>query len=138
MTKTFGYGSVLAVTTTTGETNIGQIRTISGPGVSFGDVDTTCMDSSTNYRTFIPGLGDPGEVTCSLVYAPTTVSHKRLMYYMGQRSIKTYTVYHGTTAAGTAQAFSAYVKGMSREILMDDLITGDVTFKVTGKPAYTT
>lgn len=138
MTKTFSYGSVLAVTTTTGEANIGQLRSISGPGVSFGDVDTTCMDSSTNYRTFVAGLGDGGEVTASLVYAPTTVSHKRLMYYMGQRSSKTFTIYHGTTAAGTAQTFTGYVKGMSREIPLDDLITGDITIKCSGKPGYTT
>ena len=138
MTKYFGYGSVLQVTTTTGDLAIGQVRTITGPGVSFGDVDTTCMDSSSNYRTFVPGLGDPGELSISLVYAPTTVSHKRLMYYMGQRSVKSFKLYHGTTAAGDEDAFSAYVKGMSRTIPMDDIITGDITLKVTGKPAYTT
>ena len=138
MTKTFGYGSVLAVTTTTGETNIGQLRNITGPGVSFGDVDTTCMDSSTNYRTFVAGLGDGGEVTASLVYAPTTISHKRLMYYMGQRSTKSFKLYHGTTAAGDEDTFSAHIKSVSREIPMDGLITASLTLKLTGKPGYTT
>ena len=138
MAKTFGYGSVLAVTTTTGESNIGQLLDITGPGASFSDVDTTTLDSSTNYRTFIAGLGDGGEVTCSLIYAPTTTVHKRLMYYMHNRTAaKTFTAYHGTTAAGTAQTFTAHVKGFSRTITLDDVIKGDLTLKVTGKPGYT-
>lgn len=135
--KAIGYGSVLSVTTTTGETNIGQIQNISGPGVTFNDVDTTCMDSSSNYRTFIPGLGDPGELTFTVAYSSTQTPHKRLAYYMGQRSNKTFTVYLNSSA-GTATAMNAYVKGMSREIPLDGLITADLTLKLSGKPGYTT
>ena len=137
MAKTIGYGSVLAVTTTTGVTSIGQVRSVSGPGVSANDVDTTTMDSSSNYRTFTCGLLDPGEVTFEVVYDPANVSHKRLAEYMGNLASKTFTVYHGSTD-GDADAFSAYVKGMSREIPLDDVISCDFTLKVSGKPAYTT
>lgn len=137
MTKTFGYKSILAVTTTTGAAEIGQIRSISGPGVSANDVDTTTLDSSTNYRTFVCGLLDPGEVTFSCVYDPTATAHLRLAEYMGTRATKTFTVYHGSST-GDNDAFSAYVKGMSREIPLDDVITCDFTLKVTGIPAYTT
>lgn len=138
MTKYFGYGSILQVTTTTGDLAIGQVKSISGPGVSFGDVDTTCIDSSSNYRTFVPGLGDPGEITLSLVYDPTLRSHKVLAYYMKNRSSKAFKLYHGTTAAGDEDAFTAYVKGMSREIPMDDVITADVTLKLSGIPGLST
>lgn len=137
MAKTIGYGSILTVTTTTAATEVGQIRNISGPGVSGNDVDTTCLDSSTNYRTFSSGLLDAGEVTFGVVYDPANVSHKRLTYYMGQRSEKTFIVYHGSSTGDTDQ-FQAYVKGMSREIPLDDLITCDITLKVSGIPGYTT
>jgi len=135
--KTFGYGSVLVVTTTTGDANIAQLRNISGPGVTASDVDTTTMDSSTNYRTFVAGLLDSGEVSATMVYSTTAVTHKRLAYYMGQRSVKGFKLYHGSTA-GTEQTFSAYIKGLGREIPMDDVITADLTLKVTGKPGYST
>lgn len=138
MAKTFGYGCVMVVaTSTSGELTIGQVRSISGPGVDFGDVDTTCMDSSSNYRTFIPGLGDPGEVTVALVYDSTDLVHSRLVHYMNDRLSKTYTIFHGTTAVD-GDSFSAYVKGFSREIPMDNMITADVTFKLSGLPGYTT
>lgn len=136
MTKYVGYRSLLCVTTTTGTAEVGYLKNIGGPGVSANDVDTTTLDSSSNFRTFTPGLLDPGEVTFQVVYATTLVTHKRLAYYMGQRLAKTFTVYHGSTS-GDTDAFLAYVKGMSREIPLDDLITCDYTLKVSGKPAYT-
>lgn len=131
MAKTFGYHSIL--TSSTGE--IGQIRSISGPGVDFADVDTTCMDSTSNYRTFTPGLGDGGEVTLALVYDPA--AHAPLCNHMGARTVKYWTIYHGSSG-GDSDVFYAYIKGIGREIPMDDLITADVTLKVTGIPGYTT
>ena len=133
MTKFFGYRSI--VTTSTGE--IAQLTGITGPGVDFADVDTTTMDSSSNYRTFVPGIGDPGEVTLSLMYDPTHASHKILAEAAVNRTTKVFTVYHGTST-GDTDVFSAHVKGISREIPMDNMITCDVTLKVTGKPNYTT
>lgn len=137
MAKTHGYGSILAVATTTGTLEIGQIRSISGPNVSGADVDTTTLDSSSNYRTFVGGLLDPGEVTFSTIYDSTSLAHSHMAYYMATHEAMTYTVYHGSSA-GDSDAFVAYIKGMSREIPLDDVITCDFTLKVTGKPGYTT
>jgi hypothetical protein len=138
MTKTIGYGSVLIVSTTTGgEVNVAQVRSISGPGVSANDVDTTTLDSSTNYRTFTCGLLDPGEVSFQLVYDSTDATHSRLARYMGLRYEADWKVCHSSTA-GASTSFSGYVKGMSREVPLDDLITCDLTVKVSGSPGYTT
>lgn len=138
MAKSIGYGSVLVVATSTaGDVNIAQVRSVSGPGVSGNDIDTTTLDSSSNYRTFVGGLLDPGEVSFSLVYDSTDASHSRLARYMGSRYSTTWTVIQGSSG-GTATAFTGYVKGMSREIPMDDVITCDVTLKVSGIPGYTT
>jgi hypothetical protein len=140
MAKSVGYGSVLIVCSSsdgTTENNVANVRNISGPGVSGNDIDTTTMDSSSNYRTFAAGLLDPGEVTFSLVYDPTAASHARLARYMGKKYAANWKVALGSSG-GTLTTFSGYVKGMSREIPMDDVISCDVTVKVTGKPGYTT
>jgi len=139
MAKTFGYGTVLQVTTTTGDAAIAQLTNISGPGVDFAECDTTTMDSSSNFRTSVPGLGDPGDMSLSLMYDPAAVTHKRLAYYAGQRSVKAFKLYQGgSTAASEEDTFSAWVKSIGREIPMDNMITCDVTLHVTGKPGYTT
>jgi len=137
MAKTLGYGSALIATTSTGlEVVVGKLRNISGPGVSGTDVDTTCMDGATNYRTFIGGLLDPGEVTAGLVYDPADTTQTRLARWMGNRYVATWIVTHGSTT--TTETFTGYVKGLSREIPLDDVITADVTIKVTADPGYTT
>lgn len=133
MTKYFGFKSIIA--TSTGE--VAQVRSISGPGVDFGDVDTTCMDSSSNYRTFVPALGDPGEVTIGVMYDPAAASHMIIASAAASRTTKYWTIYHGSSS-GDSDSFYAYVKGLSREIPMDNMITCDMTFKVTGLPGYTT
>lgn len=133
MAKTFGYRSILA--SSTGE--VAQIRNITGPGATFADVDTTTMDSSTNYRTFIAGLGDAGEVTFSVVYDPTAASHKVLARAAQNRTNKVWTVYHGSST-GDTDVFTAYVKGISRTIPMDDVITCDITMHPIAGPGYTT
>ena len=135
--KTIGYGSAISVTTTTGELLIGQVRNISGPGTDATDVDTTTLDSSSNFRTFVPSLIDPGEVSFQVAYSTTITSHLRLAEYHKNLSAKTFKAYHGSTT-GDSDSFSAYVKSMGREIPLDDLITLDFSLKVSGLPGYTT
>lgn len=139
MAKNVGYGSVLIVCSTdnTTENNIAQVRSITGPGVSGNDVDTTTMDSTSNYRTFVAGLLDPGELTFNLVYDSTSTTHALLAHLMGERHTGVWKVCIGSTG-GTATTFSGHIKGMSREIPLDDVITCDVTVKVSGLPGYTT
>lgn len=133
MAKYFGYRSIVA--TTTGE--IAQLTGITGPGVDFGEADTTTMDSSSNYRTSVPSLGNSGDVTLSMLYDPTAASHKILAEAAVNRTVKVFTVYHGSST-GDTDVFSAWVKSIGREIPMDNMITSDVTIHVTGKPGYTT
>lgn len=139
MTKGIGFGTSISTTTSTGTLTIGQIRSISGPGTDTNDVDSTTLDSTTNYRTFIPGLIDGGELTLELAYGPDVVSHQILNGRHNSRSINTYTITHGTTAwTSKTQALSAYVKGLGQEIPLDDLVTCAVTFKVTGIAGFAT
>lgn len=133
MTKIFGYRSIVA--TSTGE--IAQLTGVSGPGVDFNEADTTTMDSSSNFRTSVPGLGNSGDLTLSMMYDPALASHKILAEAATNRTVKVFTVYHGSST-GDTDVFSAWVKSIGREIPMDNMITSDVTLHVTGKPGYTT
>lgn len=133
MAKTFSYRSIIA--TSTGE--IAQLTSVSGPGVDFPEVDTTTMDSSSNYRTSVPGLGNAGDVTLGMMYDPAAASHKILAEAAVNRTTKVFTVYHGSST-GDTDVFSAWVKGITREIPLADMVTSDVTLHVTGKPNYTT
>lgn len=136
MAKEIGFGATFTVATTTGTLTIGQIRSISGPGSDADMVDTTTLDSSTSYRTFTQGLADPGEVSLEVVYDGVTaaVGHSRLETYQENRTSKVYTITYPTTA--NTQSFTAYVKGLSQEIPLDDLVMQTITMKITGDPGW--
>ena len=136
MAKRIGYGVTLETTTSTGVLSIAYIRSISGPNADINDVETTTLDSTGGFRTFIAGLIDGGEVTAELIYDPSVESHKTLGTRFKARTLATYTITDPSTTAGSA--FSAYVKSMGREIPLDDVITCSVGFKVSGNPGYTT
>lgn len=135
MAKNIGYGSELSVASTTGTLDIGQIRSISGPDSEYDDVDTTTLDSSTNFRTFIPGLADPGVVTIEVVSDWTLTAQSRLRTYFEAGTAKTYTISHPTSA--NTQSFSAYVKSIGQEIPLDDLIMSTYSFKLSGDAGWT-
>jgi hypothetical protein len=98
-------------------------------------IRTWCCDAARG-ADYVKLL-DPGEVTASLVYDPTDASHKRLARYMKNRITANFKICEVSTG-GSVSSFTGYVKAMSREIPMDDVITCDVTFKVSGLPGYTT
>jgi hypothetical protein len=44
--------------------NIGQIRDVSGPGISRNSIEVPAdHDATNNYLEFFPGMTDPGEIT---------------------------------------------------------------------------
>lgn len=135
MTKRVGFGSILTCTSSTGTLTIGQIRSIDGPSGSGTDVDTTTLDSSSNFRTFSPGPTDPGELTLDLVYDKALNDHGRLGSYYASQVAKTWTVTDGSST-GPTRAFSGYIKSMGAAIPLDDVITCSVTIKVSGVPGF--
>lgn len=131
--KTLGFGSIIA--TSTGE--LGQVRSIGGPNTAADDIDETTLDSTSICRDFQQGLVNSGEVALALVYDPTMVSHKVLAAMHMTRAKRNFIVYHGSST-GDQDPFLAYVKSIGREIPLDQLITCDVTLKVSGHPGYST
>lgn len=134
MAKMIGYGITIETTTSTGTMPLAYVRSVSGPSATVDDVDTTTLDSTGGFRTFIAGLIDGGEVEMELVYDPSVASHATLGTRFKARTAHTYTITHPSTTSNAP--FSGYIKGMSREIPLDDVVTCTVTFKVSGNPGY--
>lgn len=134
MAKNIGFGSSLS--TSTGV--IAQVVSISHGGLATNDVEVTTLDSTNNYRSFLPGILDSGEVTLELVYDKVSASHVALHRYWSQRTTLTGLALHITGSSSDSDAFSGYVKGIDRTIPLDDRISATVTLKVTGTAGLTT
>ena len=118
-------------TTITGGTTgpLGEVTSMSGPSASVTDIDITNMAST--FKEFTAGLPDWGEVTIGLLYE--TVGAKNLDGRVGQPAEEWEVVLGGTAEKAT---FSGYIKGLGLEVPLDDVITQEITIKVTSAVVF--
>lgn len=112
---------------------IGNVTSVSGPEIERETYDITAHDSVDGWREFIGGLKDAGEVSIEVNYDPT--KHDDLIGDFEDTEARTYQmVFPGTL--GQWQ-FAAFLSGFSQEAPVDDKLSAEIKFKVTGKPTIT-
>lgn len=138
--KQIGKGTSIAFATssdgfasTTSSTLVGCVRSASLSGGGGTDVDTFCLDSTGNFRTFKRGPVDPGSLNFELMFSSTDGNHKKLgtLYETGEE--KVWRVKYPSTTT-TPRMFRGYVSDVGEEIPLDDVITRSVTIKISGHP----
>lgn len=137
MSKKLGLGTALSVQhPTTSYGAIGQIRGLRTGEAKGSKKESTTLDTTGAFHTYLFGLIDAGEATFDVVYDPGSNSHKYLSSLLKARAAKNWKVTYPTTAF-PAKTFSAAVIGMGEEIPLDDLIMCSVTLGKTGDAGFT-
>lgn len=109
-------------------TSIGEI------GVESEEIDATDLDSPNNYKEFIAGSKDAGEVSLAGNIKDEANVEKMLALAESQ-SVEKWTVAYPT---GAKWVFNAFVKSFKDgEKTTDGLATFTATLRVSGKPVYT-
>lgn len=109
-------------------TSIGEI------GVESEEIDATDHDSPDNYKEFIAGTKDAGEVSLAGNIKDETNVEKMLALAESQ-SVEEWTVAY---PSGATWAFKGFVKSFKDgEKTPDGLATFSATIRVSGKPVYT-
>lgn len=109
-------------------TSIGEI------GVESEEIDTTDLDSPDNYKEFIAGSKDAGEVSLAGNIKNESNVEKMLALAESQ-SVESWTV---TYPSGAKWSFDAFVKTFKDgEKTTDGLATFTATLRISGKPTYT-
>lgn len=115
-------------------TTVAEVTALSGPGMSKDTVDATHMESTDRYREFISGLRDGGEVTVTLnLNAKGAAFSNALADFNADEPVN----YEMVFADGTEFAIAGILTGFNPDMPLDDKMTLELTYKVTGKPAYT-
>ncbi|WP_066373977.1 phage tail tube protein [Herbidospora mongoliensis] len=112
-------------TATAGVTSVG------GPEIERENYETTAHDSAEKWRTFLGGLKDGGEVSLELRYDPR--DHDTLIEDFEDDEPRDYRLIW-PEITGAQWDFQAILTGFSPEGPFDDLLSAEVTFKVSGKP----
>lgn len=118
------------------------IKSVSGPDISRDIHDTTDMDA-VQYRTFIGGLVDAGEISFEANFLPRDATQNQssggFMAEFDQGSCDSRGNWRILLpdCEGQPEAyweFSGVVSGQSIELPMDDIMTFQGTIKVSGRP----
>lgn len=120
-------------------TKIAEVLSIAGPSLSRDSVEVTTMDSPDQYREFIAGLKDGGEVTFDVVYDPVDPTIEP-----GDGLLSEFDLPSGAAATNyqlvfsdpgqTTWLFPAILTGFETSEPIDDKVMASVTLKVAGKP----
>jgi predicted secreted protein len=121
------------LTPTEGFVAIANVTSVKGPEVERETYDVTAHDSPNGWREFIGGLKDGGEVSVEVNYDPR--AHDPLISDFEDSAPRNYKMlFPGTLGSW---AFAAILSGFSQEAPVDDKLSAELTFKVSGKPTIT-
>lgn len=118
---------------------------ISGLGGAADQIDVTCLDA-TEDRSYVRGLGNPGQVSAPFILKPAEASHQVLFDLKEAGNVLPWiiclsdgtaqpTVSQGAFVAPsgrTSLAFEAYVSDVSIEIATNEVVRGTLTLQRSG------
>lgn len=114
---------------------IANVSDLSGPSRSREAIEVTAHDSPNQYREFVKGLKDGGEVTVTINYNPANNTHSALDTDFEEDELRNYRI---IVLPGEADehtwTFSALITAIGDEFPIDNRMEREVTFKISGKP----
>ena len=122
---------------------------ITGLGGARDQIETTCLEN-TDDKTYIAGLGNPGQVSVPFVFDPSAADQKLLYALHDSGEIINWLVgfSDGTTAptivsgvltmASTRSAaqFSAFVSDVNIDVATNEIVRGTLTLQRSGNVAW--
>lgn len=122
---------------------------ISGLGGARDQIDTSCLDN-TQDRTFVGGLGNPGQVTVAFNVHKGEVAHEDLLALKAAGTTVSWGIYSSDattvpTAAGSVMQavvdrvsaiFQGYVSDINIDIQGNDIWKGSITIQRSGAVAF--
>jgi len=115
---------------------IANIKSIDGPNATRDTVDVTTLDSVGGYREFIGGLRDGGEVSIPMNF--TAAGFALFKADFESEAVQQYQIVLPDTPTNTTLEFDGLVTTNPIGIPLDDVVTCDVTIKVSGQTDLTT
>jgi len=114
---------------------IAQVASITPPQSEADDVEIQELNPTNDYKRYLPGLLDAGEVSLTLNFDGANAGHQALLSDHQSRSVKNWKVVLPDTSTW---AFSGYVKSFApQEVSSGELLQVEIGIKVSGKPTFT-
>ena len=131
----FGKGTLLQVDSGGGYTTVAEVRSISGPGGEAEEVDVTNHDSPGRTREFVQGLIDQGEISATVNFQPDNATHADLLTKQSTGVTEPWRINWAQMTTPHALTFNGFVKTVSFESPVDDVLQGNISIRVADQPA---
>lgn len=117
---------------------VANITDISGPSREREAIEVTAHDSPDQYREFVKGLKDGGEVELTLNYDPGSPTIADLDEDFEEDDLRDYQIkiFPGTLNEWTWD-FAGLITNLGDEFPHDDKMERSCTIKISGKPTLT-
>lgn len=136
--KSIGNGVTLAVSTggsTATASAVGGIMGLAGPDGAGEDVDTTTLDSTSNYQTWQRGFRDAGEMSFDVSYDPADTGWTKIKAMDASGVGGSFIVSYPSTALSD-ETLKGYVKNVGRSIQRATMVTRSITVHATSGPGF--
>jgi predicted secreted protein len=118
----------------TADLTVANLTSIGEIGVESEEIDATDLDSPHNYKEFIAGSKDAGEVSLA-GNIKNEANVEKMLALAESQSIEDWEVAY---PSGAKWSFKAFVKSFKDgEKTTDGLATFSATLRISGKPTYT-
>lgn len=132
MAATRSIGTILTKTSGTPLT-VADINKLGALGITSNEIDVTTLDSPSNYKEFIAGFKDAGEISLSGLIK-TETSFQTLLTLAEAQSVETWTI---TFPSGAKLFFQGFVKQMEEAESTPENVRGFTgSIRTTGKVVY--
>lgn len=122
---------------------------ITGLGGSRDQIETTCLNA-TDDKSYVSGLGNPGQVSVPFVFDPSAASHQTLLDLHDSGAVTdwsigfsdgtaTPTLVSGAFSFATSRTyaeFSAFVADVSIDVSTNEVVRGTLTLQRSGTVAW--
>ena len=129
MSKSVSVGTVLTVNSKT----VGGLKTINGIEINADKVDVTSLDNSTGYKEYLAGFKDVSDLSVTGVLDGSDEGQTECYTLLNSGQAKTCTIVF-PTAIGKTWTFTASVIKFTTSVDVNDAITFEAAFAVTGQP----
>lgn len=116
-----------------GTISVGELSSIGGVSVSAETIDTTTLDNTDGYRTFIAGFKDGGEVSLSGFLKYNDAGQKAIYTAFESGTVQSCSIVF-PTAISASWTFNGVVTAFETGAELEDAVSFDATVKVSGKP----
>lgn len=128
-----GFGTLFKIRTSTGPdvyTTMGEQTKVTPYGLKVDSIDATHEQSPGQYKEFIAGLFDAGDISLEIHYVPGGATESTLLGMLG-----TTQVCRTTFPSGAFVQYSAFITDFSPDSPLDGKMVAALKLKITGSIA---